>query len=801
MKRNMNKWMLVAALVLGLLPNFAFAKNVWDAHQEPSSSFSMVGKTTAAGLIGALCGFALGSVAQNSKTKPMCALVGALLAGALAHRYEASNKPEVWLQQFLTRFHELSIDNLLSDSNNSPSQWLVSTYGSSNLESLALSLKSKSTEIQKLKNVCDILLALGVAEFRVETVVDLKEYRQQLNGFEVLAKARYMWVSTIVDYEEFSKFYTKLSKVPVLSSASESWMLEGGRRVPFSVLKETLEDLSLSFARVEVLAKRLLTGERQALLSDEQRTSILGRYERLASRSVRCRQRLEYSAARADLDVFNQRFGACVNTPVLLLSGNVNDESWLMQNSSVRHLNDVARDLQSSLVDLEREVARSQGFLKSSSMRHFSSEEASEIASKALVLKDLVSLCRERQRVVRGLQKIESFGKEYTNVMAPRVVQEGLLGRSDLSWMNVDRNIQWPLEHVCTLLKDSKKELSKILERGLDVGRSLDVQALSDSRRNALMNQVSNLQRALVLVDQRLLFVTHSTMYADERNRKKALELEAQQRELREKQENIRHMEQQVKDQADRQRREREAVEQERVRLQQQRELDLVAVEQRARNQQQNYQDNLVHKVQLEKTVAVEPKTIAPKPSSPPVQNVPLESCFCGDEIPSGSMYKLDCSCKSSFYHRDCIKKWVQNSKTCPTCRLRVTLADIQRVGAFKPVAPEIPKPAPIALVNSLKTEQKTQVPLSSIPQKPVEQVSVQKPSVPQAPVAPVVVVEPDECYLCMDSDNVADSTTANCDCTVKKPACRACLQDWLARNHTCPNCRKSGATLVPYVK
>lgn len=799
MKRNTNKWMLVVGLAFGLLPNAVLAPNVWDKHHEPSSSFRTISKTTVAGVVGAVFGFALGIAFQHSRTKQLCTLIGALLAGALVHRHEASNKPDVWLQQFLTRFHELSIDNLLSDAKNSPSQWLVATYGSSNLESLAVSLESKSTEIRKLKNVCDILLALGVAEFRVETIVDLKEYRQQLNNFEVLARARYMWVSTIVDYEEFNKLYTKLSKVPVLSSAKESWMLEGSRRVPFSILKEKLEELSVSFVRVEALAKRLLMGDRQALLSDEQRTSILGRYERLASRSVRCQQRLEYSAARADLDVFNQRFGVCVAIPVLAFSGNVNDESWLMQNNSVRRLNDVARELQSSLVDLEREVTRSQSFLKSSWMRHFSSEEASEIASKALVLKDLLNLCRERQRMVRGLQKLEFFTREYTIAIAPRVVQEGLLGRSDLSWMNVDRNIQWPLEHVCNLLKESKKELSRVMERGLEIGRSLDVQALNDSRKNTLTNQVSNLQRALVLVDQRLLFITHSTMYADEKNRKRALEFEAQQRELREKQENIRQMEQQVKDQAERQRRDREAVEQERVRLQQQRELDLSQQEQRlreVRNQQQSYQNNPVRE-----TVVVMPKAITPKPDAPRVQNVPLKSCFCGDEIPVGSLYKLACSCKSSFYHRDCIKKWVQDSKTCPTCRTRVMLADIQKVDASKPTAPEMPKPAATALQNSPKQEPETKPSSVVIPPRPVEQVSVQKPSVPQAPAASVVVAEPDECYLCMDSDNVADSTTANCDCTVKKPSCRACLQDWLTRNHTCPNCRKAGATLVPYVK
>ena len=332
--------------------------------------------------------------------------------------------------------------------------------------------------------------------------------------------------------------------------------------------------------------------------------------------------------------------------------------------------------------------------------------------------------------MVVGLQKIEDFVVEYTHGMTNRLAQESSIGGSDLSWMQLSRNAEWPLEEVCVRLRTLRTELSKTLQQGESLARSSDLQRLSESRKNVVKSRIDSLKRAINLVDQRLTFIQHSTMYAEEVAKKRSIETARQ-------------------EERERERRAREEAAQR-------------AADERARE--------LDHYRQAQADVSTPhtQSTTNPAPSAPPA----LESCFCGDDIPAGQEYVLSCLCKNSFYHRDCIQRWVASSKTCPTCRMRAAVADIKKYQASQvivspavtPTAPPVsPQPAPVA---------------STVP-----------------------AVEAEVCYICEDDESVADCTTANCDCTVKKAACRTCLQSWLAARKTCPRCQKSGATLAPFVR
>ena len=186
-------------------------------------------------------------------------------------------------------------------------------------------------------------------------------------------------------------------------------------------------------------------------------------------------------------------------------------------------------------------------------------------------------------------------------------------------------------------------------------------------------------------------------------------------------------------------------------------------------------------------TPAVNPVVI---PTAPPaidhadavVDQAQVGECFCGDGVLPNDAFVLNCPCKNSFYHKDCIRNWVTQSKKCPTCRAIVTLADIMRKDFSQ---------------SAVVETQPALIPNSEVQPTPP---SVTEPTTvlaaPQPLPAVTVQIDADrECYFCMEVDG--DCTTANCDCTVKKAACRECLQEWLDAHHTCPRCQKEGATLI----
>ena len=50
------------------------------------------------------------------------------------------------------------------------------------------------------------------------------------------------------------------------------------------------------------------------------------------------------------------------------------------------------------------------------------------------------------------------------------------------------------------------------------------------------------------------------------------------------------------------------------------------------------------------------------------------ECSICFDETPITNLYELKCSCRNKFYHKDCLKKWLCKSGSCPFCRKKMYL-------------------------------------------------------------------------------------------------------------------------------
>ena len=50
------------------------------------------------------------------------------------------------------------------------------------------------------------------------------------------------------------------------------------------------------------------------------------------------------------------------------------------------------------------------------------------------------------------------------------------------------------------------------------------------------------------------------------------------------------------------------------------------------------------------------------------------ECSICFDETPIKNLYELNCSCLDKFYHKDCLKKWLCKSGSCPFCRKEMYL-------------------------------------------------------------------------------------------------------------------------------
>lgn len=763
--KNIQKYVCLLAAISSILPIAGASPAIWDLHKEPSRFSSIMFKSLAGGAGGVVFAAVLAALAQSKKNiKSICAAgcLGGVVCGGLTYAACRSNTPEVWLAQFFAKFNEVSSYEFLARSEQSNREWVRSQGSLLQLEALLRLLRKVCVDIPKLERVVDVLISIGLDEFRPETLVDLRANKEQLDKLYNLAMTRCAWISTTVDYEKFQHLHAQLMHAPVLAySLRNEWMRDINGTRSFKDLQKELSDLQVSFVSIDSIVTRLQSPESRFVLTGDEQSLLAQALPTVVVLRDRCADRLAYVSARADYQDFNELYYASTGDPVVQISGVFgDDEAWLKLNGVQRSLFEVTRDLNRRIRDLKKGLEISQRLLKAPLAAHFSSSETSEINGRFFVLRDLLAMCRERQRIVVGLQKIEDFLVEYTYGMANRLAQESSFGQSDLSWMQFSRNAEWPLEDVCTRLRVLKADLLKTLRQGESLVRSSDLRSLSESRRNVVNARIEALKRAINLVEQRLVILLNSTIYAEEVAKKRSLET-AQQEQL------------------DRARQAREAA-------------ALRAAEERAHSREEYRQAQ-----QRALTELLAPGTLEPQPLVPSAPSL-LESCFCGDDILPGQEYVVSCSCKKSFYHQECITRWVDSSQTCPTCRARVTIADVKKY--------EKPQELPVVLPTAPPLEV---LPAFVVPTAPP---AVQQPAI-QAPVASPVTPQPqdqapatqdaeaEECYLCLDSDNIADCTTANCACTVKKPACRVCLQAWLDARHTCPRCQKTGAILVPFVK
>ena len=771
---------LVLGLFAGLLmfpPQLVSVVYVWDNNDAPATfkRRAMVAGSWALG--GGLLGGGAGSVFFGKKYANM--LVGFLSAAVLGvNRFLSyKNTPEAWLRDFSLAFDELAQLPLLASGNT----WFCEDDLLVGAESLQISLRQAAVKITRLREVARILSGrklLRADDLRPNALRDLHD----------LCSKRLLQVSVLVDFKAFHRSYDSFFGAEVLKSGPHhgSWMMKHGNKRSYPALAEAFGRADGHLHKIKDTASRLLGAEYAAFLTAADREDLSKKMHEIRTLEPLFVERSEFVLAHVRLENFNEAHRKLAPLGELNVAASVGD-AWLnvhaLRSGERFSLNDVQAQFDRIGTDLNASLSMGESLLREPQARYFSHDERSVIVAKVLAIKELRTVFNERQRILRGLLLVEAFDARYAVVMQPSVLRQSSFGANDLSWMQMPGSVVWPLQKVHQFLEASKKDVAALYRVGTDLLENPDFRVLSPTIKADCWSRVTNLQQMMALIDMRLLFLCNSTMYAqevlaklaqEELQRERARQERARQ-ELQRHQAAVRREDERLARELDRQQRETQR-EEERVAQERER----IRLAQMPRPSAPPMDAPFVQPVPS--APPAEPKVPTPvvRPSAPAPQQT-LQSCFCGDDIPADKMYKLNCSCKSSFYHVDCIKKWVKDSKTCPTCRARVTLADIQKVGAFTPVAPEVPKPAPV------KPVQPTVAPAPAVP--------TSAPAPVQVPVAPV---EAEECYLCLDSDNVADCTTGNCDCTVKKAACRACLQDWLNRNHTCPNCRKTGAALVP---
>ncbi len=750
MAKKVQKILCLLAVVASMTPGSVKASQIWEQHEAPTKFANIVAASLLSGCFGGVVGGVGGYVLQSGTKRKGPAVISAtvvgLLSATVAYLAHKNNTPAEWLKQFFAKFYEVSTSRLLAQPDLDVAQWVANQGSLDDLEGVLVELRRICADIPKLQRVAVLLLEQGLDEFGPETVVDLRANGEQLSAMLRLAQRRCVWVATKVDYGNCIKLYEQVKSAQVLSIANrDEWMREHGVQRSFADLKRELTQLSTAFVSLDDILKRLSSVEALEVLTAEQKTILTRCIPSIMRRKERCDVRLGYVVARADYEEFNNIFHTNERASVLQVGGMFRDpDAWFMTLGFKRSLGIVALELNACARDLQRGLDIAQRLHKSSMARHFSYREMEEMRQRSRLMEGLLAICTERKVIVECLRKLENFAAECESVLTEPLAKERVA--SDLSWMHPQVITEWPLEFICEQLRAIKNDLERVLKRGEDLARGYEYSRLSDGQKMAHDARLAALKSALKIVENRLMFVLHSTEYATEVAKKRSLETYR-----------------------------REQLERERLARAEAREREAAQREQERERQR---------KAEEAAFAAQRPEPTAPPVVTPQQQGQALETCFCGDEIPADKMYQLGCACKTSFYHEDCIKRWVASSKTCPTCRARASVQDVKKYaqGSDQASAQTVPQAAATSVPQVVSAPA-----LATAPSVPVSQSTT--------PVAEAVV-----CYICEDDENLADSTTANCDCTVKKPACRSCLQAWLASRHTCPRCQKAGATLIPFV-
>jgi hypothetical protein len=775
----MNKKKLILGLVAGLVmcPSQVIqAAYVWDKKAVPSNGTTRMLKTGSLATSCGLLGFFLGRCsADKNPLRWITPAIGTVFGAVLGNGWFNGNSPALWKKQFSEVFRDLERNSLLTEGD----AWLFGYDLSRDAELLQSKFADLSKTIKRLREVALILVRSGhITSDDVRLSV--------LERFDVVSSKRHLEVSVLADFKSFHRSYSAFVVSPVVKPVSQgdAWMMSGFSRLSYPTLLDQCARANAQLSSLKDVSKRLLSSAYAPFLTTEDRAEFVQKMNEVAQMGEVLQERSAFVAMRVQFDEFNANYARLSLMGELNAATSVGD-AWL-NAYSVRTGNRVSlATLQQHFNVLSGQlnsvIASGDSMLQVARVRFLSADERSTIASKILALKDFSNILNERSKMVRGLLLVESFTARFSSVMNSSYVRPSLYGANDTSWMQVAVATQWPLQEVQRLLNVAKFDVNALVRAGLDIANNADVRFLSNGVREDVMAKIAALQNASALVDARLLALCNSTAYAQEVAAK--VVHEERQREL-------------ARQERERAEQTRRKAERQRADAQLARELDRQEREQQRREQERAERE----RVRLQQTVrpsappmdvpVVRPTPTAPPMDAPAVRPLPsapastpapvvgLQECgICLDDIPVNAAYKLGCSCKTATYHVDCIKKWVNDSKTCPTCRTRVTLADVQRTSSV--VAAPSPSVAPA-----------------------VQSAPVVAPA-PVANPAPaqVAVAQAEECYLCLDDIQGGKYTTANCDCTVKKAACKACLDDWIGRNHTCPNCRKSGATVAPMAR
>ncbi|MBM3894725.1 hypothetical protein FJ366_03985 [Candidatus Dependentiae bacterium] len=721
---------------------------VWAHNKLPSTRMERLVKGLGAFLGGGGLSYFIASLRYSAvaKTRIGLTLLGALVGAFSYSKISAGNTVDIWVDNFSKEFARLNNAEELSPQAFDGTSWQLPFIG---LADVLLRLKNIGNELAELVRVAGLLLDCRSSEMTNDQLQCLKVGLVRLADLQKICGQRYAWVAAAVDYQEFSRLYNAVFGAPELMETSgDSWMRSAaGDLKTYESLVHRLQGLKNSLVCMQDVANNLLGVVHAATIKAEVKADVLNKMYRYPRLKDLCESRLAFCRAQFQYESLCSEYYVLVHSLVLQQSP-VDDEAWMKRFGLLYDVALLGSELNEAKNTAEQIILQGDGLLKRDVVIHLTQSQVADISVKVLASRDLLKVILQRQKIVAALILVKEFNEEYARLVSLPVVAFGRQVQTDLSWMQVTQGQEWPLEAVLKLLEDVKKDFLYCIARSERLLRKPELSSLKDSYILEIHHKVGLLQQALDLVNQRILFVRHSALYAQElqakQARAEALLLERNRREAEE-----------------RARREQ----QERDRL----------------NQLQAQQRPAVQVVvpTAPPLDEVQPVGILPvTPTAPPLDeyiepvlpagNANSFECFCGDSVPENEVYVLACSCKNSGYHKDCIRQWVNQSKNCPTCRARVTLADI-----FKKNDSTVAQPVVAPVVPSAPPAQ--------------EVLSAQ----------PVSDAQDDdrECYLCMDA--VGDCTTANCDCTVKKAACRACLQEWINSHHTCPRCQKQGATLI----
>jgi len=753
---------LGANLFVGASP-FVHRDAIWNHKKLPTTFYGRLAKV---GLVGSIAGL----LAMLAPKKAPFGIAALFISAAATWKLTSGNTVDDWMNDLSKAVENVSTHSLLQQSAFDGNRWQASNSGITDLQ---LRLKEVGDDLGKLISVVRLLLDCRAGELSKAQKDTLLKVSHDLNALNVVHEQRYAWVLAAADYDTFLEQFTFVSRAPELISQDDfSWMYSAsGVRKPFGALVANLKKLKNSIDCMKDVSNKLLGREHERVVRESVLHDVTIKMQQIIEIKKLCDVRLLYASAHYDHERLGEKYSSIVRSGVCAQSP-LDDESWMKHGAVFRDLSALACDLRDSKILFEEIIRIGDSLLRQDVSIYFSEQELSDIYAKTEKSREMIKICLQRIKTITGLQLIQNFNAQVVPVLSAAVLREG-----GSRWMDATSANSWPLDGLLQLLSASRDAITECISAGSQVSLNADVRALKNTYIVELQKTINSLQRALELTNQRILSIKHSAAYAQEVQAKKDYEHALRQEEIRRREEK-RRLENERRQREEQQRQDR--IRQERERLYQQQQPVPTAPPMQVSS----------------------PQALTPAPTAPPmdvpvvcpavvptapstidqtvqvVDQPEVGECFCGDGVLPNDAYVLNCSCKNSFYHKDCIRDWIKNKPTCPTCRATVTLADVMKKDFSQPVV--VPQSAPV-------TNPSVQPAVTPVTVVPAAQV---------VPVAPTLQVDADrECYFCMEVDG--DCTTANCDCTVKKAACRECLQEWLDAHHTCPRCQKEGVTLT----